>query len=231
MDDIQFTYLFKFSKGPQKKFTVTLASEDLSLQMPEPKKRPDWVALDHCQCSNCPLKKEETPDCPVASNLAAIAMQFDRHLSTEKVEVTVVAPERTYQKKLSLQEGLQGLFGLVMATSACPHMTYLRPMARFHLPFSSMHESLVRSVGFYLTRQYFEASKGGKADFTLERLKELSENLHIVNAALVKRVRNIAKKDAGLNSIIWLDVIAQTLPLEIGNQMDDVEAFFPPLPK
>lgn len=54
-----------------------------------------------------------------------------------------------------MQIGLYSLLGLVMATSGCPHLDFLRPLALHPLPFSSIHETVFRVSSSYLTEQYF----------------------------------------------------------------------------
>lgn len=81
--------------------------------------------------------------------------------------------DRAYLKVASLQEGLQGIFGLIMATSGCPHMDFLKPMARFHMPFSSSIETMVRTTSLYLLKQYFNLKDGKPADFLLKGLEAI----------------------------------------------------------
>jgi hypothetical protein len=72
------------------------------------------------------------PYCPVARNLARVADHFKDEKSFRKATVFVKSPERFYGKQTDLQTGLQSLFGLIMSTSACPHMEFLRRLAKFH---------------------------------------------------------------------------------------------------
>jgi len=81
----------------------------------------------------------------VAKNLFNTVEYFKNAPSFEKAEVYVETPERTYYKNTSLQDGLFSIFGVIMATSGCPPLDFLRPMARFHLPFSTLEETMIRS--------------------------------------------------------------------------------------
>jgi hypothetical protein len=79
--------------------------------------------------------------CPVVLNLAGIVEVFRDYFSYESVKVTVTMRERVSWKTTSLQEGLTSLLGLIIVTSGCPVMEHLKPMARFHLPFSTLEPS------------------------------------------------------------------------------------------
>lgn len=185
-----------------------------------------WTALEHMKCTHCPLNQEDHPQCPVARNLASVADDFKNERSFDKVTVEVVTIERTYRKQLRMQEGLFGLFGLIMATSDCPYFEFLRPMARFHLPFSTYKETTVRSVSFYLLRQYFVAKKGGTPDFELNQLTALYKALEIVNLGMAARIRSMTTNDADANSIVILDGFAKLLSASLSNGLQDLEFMF-----
>ena len=190
---------------------------------PEP---PAWSLLEHQKCSHCPLKEDAYRHCPIAKNLGTVADDFKSERSFEKLTVEVLAPERTYQKKLALQEGLFGLFGLIMATSDCPFFEFLRPMARFHLPFSTLKETTVRSVSMYLLRQYFVAKAGGVPDFELKAFGGLYKDLEIVNLGIINRIRSISKADAEANSVIILDGFAKLLSAQHAKNFSDLDQLF-----
>jgi hypothetical protein len=135
MATIQITYRFLFSDGRAVEHEVVLDG-DTGRQVSHQQGIPQaWTTLEYKKCRHCPLKREDHPQCPVALNLALVADTFKSEKSIEQVLVEVETTERIYRKGLPLQEGLFGLFGLIMATSDCPFMEFLRPMARFHLPF------------------------------------------------------------------------------------------------
>jgi hypothetical protein len=226
MKQIQFTYRFIFGDGHVREHVVVLASDTGRLVSTPTLAPPAWTVLDHEKCANCPLNRQEHPVCPVAHNLAAVAEDFKSEVSYEKIVVEVLAPERVYRKELQLQEGLFGLFGLIMATSDCPFLQFLRPMARFHLPFSSFTETMARSVSFYLLKQYFKAKKGEPADFELADFGQRYKDLEAVNMGMLRRIRSISKADADMNSIIILDSLGKMLSGQVSRGLQDLEALF-----
>jgi hypothetical protein len=226
MGTARITYRFLFSDGRTLEHEVVLDG-DTGRQVSGPVfSRQAWAQLEHKKCKHCPLKKEEHPECPVAKNLAVVAEAFKREKSFEKVVVEVITAERTYRKDLRLKDGLFSLFGLIMATSDCPLMEFLRPMARFHLPFSTLKETMVRSVSFYLLKQYFVAKKGGQPDYDLTDLQKLYDALEEVNRGMAERIRSMSDEDAEANSIVILDTFAQILADQLSNKLPDLDKLF-----
>ncbi len=128
---------------------------------------PKWTRLDHQRCSNCPLSKDDFSHCPAAVDLHRVIEDFQGLPAVQKALVWVRTPEREYTKQVGLDEGLRALLGVIMATSACPVLGRLKPMAKQHLPFASNHEFVLRAVSLYLARQYFNLREGRHADWEL----------------------------------------------------------------
>lgn len=163
----------------------------------------------------------------MALRLESLMDVFKDEISHHRVEVTVKTTERTYLKDVALQEALGALFGLVMATSGCPVMNYLKPMARYHLPFASMEESIVRSVSMHLLRQYYASLKGQAADFSLKSLDEKYSEIQNVNLGLNKRISTIMKKgDASNNTVAAFHAISKLLSLSIQRNLQNYAYLF-----
>lgn len=231
---LKIRYRFVFGDGRIREHTVELSASNGRLERSYGQNEQEasvawvnsWAALEHKKCDHCPLNPKDNPLCPVAKNLAHATDDFKGEKSYEKVSVEVIAPERTYKKDLPLQEGLFGLFGLIMATSTCPYFEFLRPMARFHLPFSTFKETTVRSVSLYLLRQYFVAKKGDAPDYTLDEFKKHYQKLEQVNLGLSRRIRAAAHADVEANSIVILDAFAKLLTVQLGDGLKDLEPIF-----
>jgi len=198
------------------------------LDPPSPEELPDWTRLDYEPCEHCPLTSADRVSCPIAANLAGLIEKFKNHISYEETTVAVHVPERTYlHERLPVQRGLFSLFGLVMATSGCPHMNFLRPLARFHLPFASPTETLIRVVSMYFLRQYFRAKRGDQASFEFSELERQYRAIHEVNVGIVKRIRTVQRGgDADLNGVIVLDSLAAILSTQFARDLDELEPLF-----
>ena len=121
---------------------------------------------------------------------------------------------------------LFSMFGVIMATSGCPVMDFFKPMAKFHLPFASVEEHLVRSTSFYLLWQYFKNKKGDTPDLDLEKLNERYEAVKKVNLGISKRISHVAEKDADKNAIVLLCSIAELLSYEFTGNLSTIEYLF-----
>ena len=226
MNPIRIVYDFAFPDGGSKAYTVELDRATLSYRLSGTERPPTWARLENNQCGHCPLKPAEHPYCPVATNLATLVEAFKDKASVAEATVTVTTEERTYVKQLPLQRGIFGIFGLVMATSSCPYMDFLKPMARFHLPFSTAEETIVRSVSMYLLHQYFVAKRGEQPDLGLERLETHYENIQKVNDGILERIKGVAKNDADLNALIILQSFADLLTMAISKDLSRIEPLF-----
>ncbi len=164
------TYRFDFEDDRQNFFNIDIDSSTMLNVTPQPEDKPYWTKLGHKKCACCSLNDDKDNYCPIALNIVGLIEAFKGLMSSEKCSVYCITPERTYFKEASVQEGLFSIFGIVNATSKCPVMNFFKPMARFHLPFSTVQETKVRVISFYLLSQYFKQKKSATIDIELEKL-------------------------------------------------------------
>lgn len=191
--------------------------------------RPQWTQLKHCQCSNCPLDRATTSHCPAALDMQPLVEDFQSLPGGKKVEVRVIAKEREYRKVTGLEEGLRSLMGLVMANSACPILSNLKPMAFTHLPFSTQEEFIVRSVGTYLLRQYYKSNSSGpteQPDWDLDGLIALNRELQLVNQALWQRVHSACQGDSNLKALLSFFSLSSSVSYSLETQLMKVKPAF-----
>ena len=67
------------------------------------------------QCGNCPLSPQQKPVCPLAARLAPLIPMCNKLISYDLLEVEVVTRERTVSAKVSADQGVGSLMGLVSA--------------------------------------------------------------------------------------------------------------------
>jgi hypothetical protein len=187
---------------------------------------PEWTRLGFHQCENCPLSLEKVPHCPVAVNLSSFVEYFKSEISHHEALVLVKTEERYSSKKISLQEGLYSIYGLIMSTSDCPNMNFLKPMARFHMPFASMEETVFRAVSTYLLEQYFAHKKGEEVDIKLTGLLNRYKEVEKVNIGISNRLRAVTDGDADRNALSLLDSLAQVLFFELEKSLESLEYLF-----
>lgn len=231
MSTFKITYEFEFQNGSKVAYPLQLDKETVSLIPNQKPPLPPWTKLEHCRCTLCPLPKDKNPHCPIAVNIADLIEHFKNIKSTEHVRITVFTEERTYMKEAPVQRGLSSIFGIIMATSGCPIMNFLKPMARYHLPFSTDEETIVRSISMYLLSQYFIARKSGKPDLSLKQLDRAYSMVQNVNKGICDRISTVileskSQGDASNNAIIILDTFSQLLTMEIENKLDSLATLF-----
>jgi hypothetical protein len=214
--------------GPKKvSFRIALDPKTLVNLSPPPADPPEWAALKFEKCPNCSLDEAATPCCPVARYLSEVVRGFSDAFSYDRVSVRVTVPERAYeQSNLPMQAALSSLLGIYMVTSGCPVLGRMGPMVRFHLPFASELETLVRASSMYLLRQYLIGKAGGDSDWSLQGLAEEYRATAEVNRAFARRLRAATPSDANVNALIRLDTFAQSMPESIDSHLEEVAFVF-----
>ncbi len=196
-------YVFRF-EGEELTFTIDIGkgSGKSRSPIPIPQPYPKWTQLGFEQCPNCPLKEKDCTHCPAAIRIHEVLETFKDSTSVEKVDLSVITSRRIYHQKCDLQSGLNSMLGLQMATSGCPVLAKLRSMAAFHMPFCSFGETLYRTVGAYLTQQFFVYKEGGQPDWDMDGLKAFYGELETLNQAFSSRIKEIEESDAASNAIV-----------------------------
>jgi hypothetical protein len=180
----------------------------------------------------CPFEKNNCLDCINNNENKCILYKklieyiefFGKFPSYENISVEVITPYRTYTKKCSLQEGARSLLGIIMPTSGCPVFKYLYPMARFHLPFSSIEETQFRVMGMYLLGQYLRMNKDLPTDWGFENLINIYSNIRDINKAICNKIRESSYMDGSINAIIILDILADQVLFTIDEK--ELEFFY-----
>ena len=219
--ELSFLYRLVFSENKIIEFPIEIDQSSTTLINQAPLAPPFWADLEYQQCSNCPLKIESSPFCPVAINLIPLLQLCSNIPSYETLTLEVITPERTIHGMTTMQRALSSILGLIMATSPCPHTGYLKPMARFHLPLASENETVYRTASMYLLAQYFRRKEELEYSLDLDLLAEIYDN-----RALAKRFRAAISEDATINAIILLDLLSQSVSWSIEDGLEDLKYLF-----
>ncbi len=185
---------------------------------------PEWVRLEYRRCRHCPLT--EATNCPAAADLREIVDAFAAVNSTQRCVVRVDTPQRTYEKRCDVQTGLGALVGLVMATSGCPILAPMRPMAHTHLPFATVEETLFRTTSTYLLGEYLRERRGETPDYALNGLRSLYADLERLNNAFAARLRAAAERDANLNAVVRLFSLSALVQMSVDRGLSMVAPWF-----
>jgi hypothetical protein len=226
MTKLVITYKVATPDSRERVFNLELDRDTAVLTSAPNPNPPPWTDLAFHQCMGCPLKSSETKHCPAALHLASVIEGFADLVSFDQVRVTVESEERAVIATLSAQQALASLMGLIIASSGCPRTAVFRPMARFHLPFSSESETAYRVASMYLVAQHFKARNGEAGDFKLDDLESVYRGVHAVNRGMAQRLRAASRQDAIVNAIVLLDVYSSLVPAAIHDILDEVKPAF-----
>ncbi len=228
-EKISIKYIFEMADSRSLEFEILLSPDKLTYQIEPDAEKPDWTKLGFHMCEGCKLANTGVDHCPVAVNLNDIVTTFKSDVSYDLVDLSIVSAERTYSKeKVSMQSGLSSIVGIIMVTSGCPSLDYLRPMVGTHLPFASIKESIYRAMSMYLLAQYTRAKNGLEPDWSLKGLSKIYAEIDAINISVVKRLRAATEEDASLNAVVILDSFAKLVPMSIEGSFGGMEDLFWP---
>lgn len=162
---------------------------------------PVWTELDSHKCDGC---AHTGSHCPAAVDLLPVVDALRDLKSIERTVVHVKFAGREVRRETDLQELVRSVVGLVLATSSCPALRQMKPLARLHQPFATFEETLFRAVSLHLVRAWFDHVDGKTADFDLAGLRHHYEDMGRINQGLARRIRSLGSGDAGVNGLIQL---------------------------
>ena len=226
MDIIEISYCFILGKQRREVFNLRLNANNITLIDESFCDLPEWTHLEFHQCVHCPLSSETHSNCPVAVSLANVIERFDNVVSYDEIDLEVITNERHVSQHTTAQRGLSSLLGLLFATSGCPHTDFLKPMACFHLPLASEEETIFRAAGMYLLAQYFLKQDGKQSDLELVGLKQMYDDLHVINTMIAKRLKSTVSTDSSVNAVILLDMFTNLMPFVIDDHLDEIRNLF-----
>lgn len=217
-------YRLELENGSVMAYTVEINKDTLVSKAAMPESLPDWTRLDNEQCKGCELADSEY--CPIAVRLVNPVQRFSGLVSHTRVTTTVVTPERTYSKEVDVQDALRSLFGLIMATSGCPSMQPFKYMARYHLPFSSIEETIYRITSTYLLRQWFRHDKEPAIPVDLGEIEKLYNTVQALNEGMARRLKSATFADGAVNAIVILSAYSSLIPIMISKELAKLRSMF-----
>lgn len=204
---------YRFRHGTEEKsLDLSFQAKDMSLIPPHRERYPDWTDLRTEQCDHCPLLDTQAALCPIAANLVDLLDICGELYSYNEIEVAVQTENRTITATTQSQYAISSVIGLIMATSACPYTEFLRPLARFHLPFADELETHYRIFSSYMLAQFLRHGAGMPFSLNLDDLKKAYSMMEKVNIYIARRIRMASRYDAGINAVVLLDLFAKSMP-------------------
>ena len=230
MSSFRIEYNYSWENGGKANFKLDLDEDSIVLLNDLPPELPEWTALDYYQCMNCPLDPDQVSHCPAAVSFIPVVSQFSKVDSTIEMQVETILEGRKIIQKAPAQRSISSIVGLLFATSGCPHTIHFRPMARYHIPLSTENETMMRAASLYSLSQYFKNKRGEKPDMELQGLKDIYEELQIVNRTMAERLQAADGTETSINAMILLDMYAHTMPHQIEDSLKDLQHLFESFP-
>jgi hypothetical protein len=215
--DHNVSYLFRLESGADYRFDVAIdrPSATASAGLPA------WTALEQNRCPHCPLPATPGAVCPAAADLVPVVSRFSALASFVRAEVSVLSPEREVRKQTDVQTALSGLMGLILASSGCPILRRLRPLAQTHLPFTPQSETLYRVAAMHLFGCFLRGEPA-----SLDGLRHFFQDLDELDQAFAERLRVAAEKDASLNALLMLHARALMVSLSLDEGLKQIRRWF-----
>jgi len=228
MANFEISYCFKFGELRQEKIDLVIDLQTIEMINRPVQDLPEWTRLEFEQCPHCPYQRQEVSRCPVAVSLIDVVRRFEGVMSYDRVDLEVIMAERKTSQNIEAQKGISSLLGLLISTSGCPHTSYFKPMARYHLPLASSDETIFRATGMYLMAQYFLKKMGKRVDCDLQGLTRIYRNMHILNVSIAERMRSATRTDSSINAVIVLDIFTHTINFVIDDHLQEIQHLFEP---
>lgn len=226
----QIVYKYSWAENNKAKFNFDLDADTIALLNEAPSALPEWTKLEFCKCMNCPLDSDVISHCPAATSFIPVVNQFSKLTSDIEMEVETVVAGRRIIQIAKARRAISSIIGLLFASSGCPHTIHFRPMVRYHIPLSSDNETMMRAASMYTLAQYFKFKRGEKPDLELKGLKNIYEELQIVNRTMAERLQAADGADTSINAMILLDMYSRTMPYEIEDSLKDLQYLFKSFP-
>ena len=212
-------YLFRLESGVGHRFDVEFDRPPVGGDLPE------WTRLEVDKCPNCPLADAPGAHCPAAADLVPLVERFSALTSIDRIDVRVVTPQYEASKRTDTQTALSALMGLILATSACPILGRMRPLAHMHMPFATPTESVYRIVSMHLLGCFLRGEPVG-----LDGLNEFFADIDLLNHAFFARLNRAVQRDAGINALLVLHSRNMLASMSIDPEMENIRTWFQQTP-
>ena len=186
---------------------------------PEELIKESWVKLDNNKCSQCTLKSENHPACPVALNLGKYAHELFHRQSTDTVSIQLWEESGRHLQlaNIPLQDVTGELVRMAVFQSECPIGRRVKKALEFVPPFPTDGETTRAFALFFAMQQLQQTGR----DVTKEQIIYL-DSLHELFENLSRRVRAITRGDAGVNGVMIYHSLMMLVSLSLPENLEKV---------
>jgi hypothetical protein len=123
----------------------------------------------------------------------------------------------------------EGTLNLNVNVSNPPDWTKLEKHQCAHSPLSpDKHPHCPLAAAMYYLAQHFRDQECKSVDNSLDGLLKLYDDIHILNAHFIERLRDACNKDATINALITLDLFTAIIPFAVSDSLDELKPLFKP---
>ena len=212
-------YLFRLESGVEHRFDVEFDRPPVGGDLPA------WTRLETDKCPHCPLPDAPGAHCPAAADLVPLVERFSALSSIDQIDVLVVTPQYEARKRTDTQTALSALMGLILATSACPILGRMRPLAHMHMPFGTATEMVYRIVSMHLLSCFLRGES-----VTLDGLDGFFSDIDRLNHAFFGRLNRAVQRDASINALVALHSRSMLASMSITPEMENIRTWFQQTP-
>ena len=222
---VKVTYEYQFEDGSAVNFAV---DSDLTSTVQEEysEEKHKWAELDFHKCDHCPLSSDEHKYCPASVSIADIIEYFNDHPDHTHARCIVHTQGKTIVAEKGIQEALAALIGLRLASSKCPILSHMKPMARFHDPFLSPYQLVYRATSMFLLGQYIRQLEGESPDWSVDGLKALYDKVGRVNMKLSERICSAGDVEATPCSMMIFSVLTISMTLLFDEHLEILKGLY-----
>lgn len=211
----KIVYIFRLESGIGHRFDVDFGRPPAAGDLPA------WTLLEADKCPHCPLPDAPGARCPAAADLVPIVEKFSELSSIDRIDVHVLSQECESRKRTDTQTALRALMGLILATSACPILGRMLPLAHMHMPFATGTEMVYRIVSMHLFGRYLRGEPAG-----LEGLRDFFGDIDKLNRAFAGRLNRAAQRDASINALLALHSHSMLASMSIESELEHIRAWY-----
>jgi hypothetical protein len=91
----------------------------------------------------------------------------------------------------------------------------MKPMVKYHLPFSTIEETEFRVFSMYALAQYLKQRKNLNPDWEFKDLKKLYGNIRAINRNVAKKIVNLDVSDTSVNAVVILNNFADSVTFDL----------------
>ena len=216
-------YRIFFDEGGVASFTIDDAED---LQDREPDELPRWVLLEEHRCPNCTIAPVSRRSCPVAIAIQPAVDAFKQHLSYENVRVVLQRQQVRVEAVMPAQQAMLAVLRPLLFRSSCPILMHLRPPSMPFMLFLEDNSWIFRLIGMELVGRYLHEHGPAGLEATLRELQDSFDQFHILSQHVANRIRSASSKDAPVNALVHLDMVAQKIEADINEGLKDLARLF-----